>query len=219
MKFVLSTGKNTTIAELTKKVQEDSPKEASPKEDSPKEPRQFKGQRKKAKQKQTASKPNPSPLLSSNHPPTLDTIEDLKSSSSTSLEDSLEKDADSAPRPPHSQSSSVSDTADTTSMVTQPDSDSNPTTERQLSQLSTASSGASNCEEAVKVTECNSASRGRVTARDRFKTCAGCSQEIKDRIQLCAGCKKVAYCNPACQKANWKIHKKTCAYAVKKRTG
>ena len=224
VKFVLSSGKNTTIAELTKKVQEDSPKEDLLKEyllkeDPPKEPRLSKSQRKKAKLKQAASKSNTSPLLSSNHPPTLDTIEDLKSSSSTSLEDSLEKDADSAPNPPHSQLSTGSDTVDASSKVTQPDGDGIPATERQLSQLSTASSGASNSEEAVRVTESNTGGRGRLTARDRFKTCAGCSQEIKDKIQLCAGCKKVAYCNPACQKANWKIHKKTCAYAVKKRTG
>ncbi len=61
--------------------------------------------------------------------------------------------------------------------------------------------------------------KARITARDRFKNCASCNTVIKDRIQLCSGCKKVAYCNSACQKANWKTHKKTCTYATKKRTG
>ena len=54
------------------------------------------------------------------------------------------------------------------------------------------------------------------TARTKFRTCDNCSTEIIERILVCAGCKKVAYCNYRCQKANWKAHKKTCSYALKK---
>ena len=59
-------------------------------------------------------------------------------------------------------------------------------------------------------------SKPRKTARDKFKTCENCGSEIVERILVCAGCKKVAYCNFRCQKANWKLHKKTCSYALKK---
>ena len=57
--------------------------------------------------------------------------------------------------------------------------------------------------------------RTRKTARDKFRRCENCEQEIADRIQLCSGCKKVAYCNNHCQKAHWKQHKKTCTYVQK----
>ncbi len=60
------------------------------------------------------------------------------------------------------------------------------------------------------------ASRSKKTARDKFKTCENCQLVINERIQVCAGCKKVAYCNYRCQKAHWKVHKKTCSYALKK---
>ncbi len=56
----------------------------------------------------------------------------------------------------------------------------------------------------------------RTTARDKFKMCENCGLEIVGRILLCAGCKKVAYCNFRCQKASWKVHKKTCSYALRK---
>lgn len=58
--------------------------------------------------------------------------------------------------------------------------------------------------------------RPRKTARDKFKTCENCQTEIVERILVCAGCKKVAYCNYRCQKANWKTHKRSCSYALKK---
>lgn len=58
-------------------------------------------------------------------------------------------------------------------------------------------------------------SKNRKTARDKFRRCENCDQEILERIQLCAGCKKVAYCNIQCQKTHWKQHKKTCSYAQK----
>ena len=58
-------------------------------------------------------------------------------------------------------------------------------------------------------------SKNRKTARDKFRKCENCNQEILERIQLCAGCKKVAYCNLQCQKTHWKQHKKTCSYAQK----
>lgn len=53
-------------------------------------------------------------------------------------------------------------------------------------------------------------------ARNRLKFCDNCGQEILTRVQACAGCKKVAYCNFRCQKASWKVHKKTCSYALRK---
>lgn len=56
----------------------------------------------------------------------------------------------------------------------------------------------------------------RKTARDKFRQCENCDQVIRERIQLCSGCKKVAYCNVQCQKTHWKLHKKTCSYALKK---
>jgi hypothetical protein len=37
--------------------------------------------------------------------------------------------------------------------------------------------------------------------------CAVCG---KSAISLCAGCKKVAYCGPKCQKADWSTHKSIC---------
>ena len=58
--------------------------------------------------------------------------------------------------------------------------------------------------------------KSRKTARDKFRNCENCEQEISDRIQLCSGCKKVAYCNIHCQKAHWKSHKKTCTYVAQK---
>ena len=52
--------------------------------------------------------------------------------------------------------------------------------------------------------------------RNRLKFCDNCGKEILTRVQACAGCKKVAYCNFRCQKASWKVHKKTCSYALRK---
>ena len=48
------------------------------------------------------------------------------------------------------------------------------------------------------------------------KFCDNCGKELLARIQVCAGCKRVAYCNYRCQKASWKVHKKTCSYALRK---
>lgn len=53
-------------------------------------------------------------------------------------------------------------------------------------------------------------------ARNKLKFCDNCGQEILTRVQACAGCKRVAYCNFRCQKASWKVHKKTCSYALRK---
>ena len=55
-----------------------------------------------------------------------------------------------------------------------------------------------------------------VPARNKFRACDNCGQEITSRILVCAGCKKVAYCNFRCQKASWKLHKKSCSYALGK---
>jgi hypothetical protein len=32
-------------------------------------------------------------------------------------------------------------------------------------------------------------------------------------LQLCSGCSRVAYCDAACQKADWKRHKRVCTAA------
>lgn len=62
----------------------------------------------------------------------------------------------------------------------------------------------------------SSDSHGPMIARKKFKFCDNCGKSIETRIQLCSGCKRVAYCNYACQKAKWKVHKKVCAYALRK---
>ena len=54
------------------------------------------------------------------------------------------------------------------------------------------------------------------TKAGKPKFCDNCGKELLARIQVCAGCKKVAYCNFRCQKASWKLHKKTCSYALRK---
>ena len=61
----------------------------------------------------------------------------------------------------------------------------------------------------------DSKTKSRKTARDKFRRCENCDQDILERIQLCSGCKKVAYCNIRCQKSHWKQHKKTCSYVQK----
>jgi len=61
-----------------------------------------------------------------------------------------------------------------------------------------------------------SGARGPKIAREKFKFCDNCGKQIETRILLCAGCKKAAYCNYGCQKAKWKVHKKVCAYALRK---
>lgn len=54
------------------------------------------------------------------------------------------------------------------------------------------------------------------SSKSKPKYCDNCGKELLTRVQVCAGCKKVAYCNFRCQKASWKIHKKTCSYALRK---
>ena len=41
-----------------------------------------------------------------------------------------------------------------------------------------------------------------------FTTCENC--RIQGTFKKCSGCKKVHYCDGACQKTHWKIHKPTC---------
>ena len=57
---------------------------------------------------------------------------------------------------------------------------------------------------------------GPAPPKSKLKFCDNCGNELLSRIQVCAGCKKVAYCNFRCQKASWKMHKKTCSYALRK---
>jgi hypothetical protein len=41
------------------------------------------------------------------------------------------------------------------------------------------------------------------------RQCGQCGQEQKE-LQWCSGCKGIKYCDAACQKAHWKLHKKEC---------
>lgn len=49
------------------------------------------------------------------------------------------------------------------------------------------------------------------TPKDVLKACAYCgnAREVLKTL-VCGQCGKVRYCNRACQKAHWKIHKKEC---------
>ena len=40
--------------------------------------------------------------------------------------------------------------------------------------------------------------------------CANCYGPGKPKLLLCAACKNVSYCSASCQKADWKVHKKSC---------
>jgi hypothetical protein len=44
-------------------------------------------------------------------------------------------------------------------------------------------------------------------------SCANCSQHdvaVERKLMICARCKVVYYCNAACQKAHWSVHRKAC---------
>ena len=43
-----------------------------------------------------------------------------------------------------------------------------------------------------------------------FVRCLGCFKPITGTPLLCSACGSVSYCSPACQKKNWKMHKKVC---------
>ena len=88
------------------------------------------------------------------------------------------------------------------------------TTDTETSKTSSAAVPPPDREGSLSATD-TKPTRMRKTARDKFRCCENCSQEIADRIQLCSGCKKVAYCNIHCQKLHWKQHKKTCSYVQK----
>jgi hypothetical protein len=47
-------------------------------------------------------------------------------------------------------------------------------------------------------------------AKDYMKACACCKTEAADLLK-CSGCGSVRYCDAACQKKNWKNHKKECS--------
>jgi hypothetical protein len=44
------------------------------------------------------------------------------------------------------------------------------------------------------------------------QACAGCNKSASvAKLSLCSRCKKVAYCSAACQRADWRFHKRVCA--------
>ncbi|KAG0314173.1 hypothetical protein BGZ99_008304 [Dissophora globulifera] len=50
-----------------------------------------------------------------------------------------------------------------------------------------------------------------------MSTCGNCgksSADIGEALKRCAKCKSVQYCSHDCQKAHWKVHKKTCTSAT-----
>ena len=49
-------------------------------------------------------------------------------------------------------------------------------------------------------------------ARVELQRCAVCQAEepAMDTFKKCRGCKAVVYCGKACQKKDWKTHKKVC---------
>ena len=189
----------------------------NPSENTFQDSRLAKNLRRKVKKRQAALK---STLLTKTDSQSVDSIDDTKSSSSAaSLGGSSDKSDELVVRKQESQVSTSSRLMDKTREDLFASQGESSLMKRQDSQRSTASSsGVDDIDESLEG-ENSANGKARMTARDRFKTCANCNTLIKDRIQLCSGCKKVAYCNSMCQKANWKTHKKTCTYAAKKRTG
>jgi hypothetical protein len=47
------------------------------------------------------------------------------------------------------------------------------------------------------------------------RTCGAASKPSGKALSLCSGCRGAAYCSPACQKADWKAHKRDCAIRFK----
>ena len=43
-----------------------------------------------------------------------------------------------------------------------------------------------------------------------FSVCANCGHVAQKKLLKCAACKSVYYCNRACQKNHWLVHKKEC---------
>ena len=41
--------------------------------------------------------------------------------------------------------------------------------------------------------------------------CAGCGKGSFEQLSKCQGCRVIRYCNEACQKSHWKVHKQICA--------
>ena len=54
------------------------------------------------------------------------------------------------------------------------------------------------------------ASHGSGRDAQRNNACANCRGPGKPRLLVCASCKNVSYCCVKCQKADWKVHKKSC---------
>ena len=48
-----------------------------------------------------------------------------------------------------------------------------------------------------------------MSTADEMSKCAACGND-GDGLKTCTPCKLVKYCNTACQRAHWKIHKKKC---------
>ncbi len=44
---------------------------------------------------------------------------------------------------------------------------------------------------------------------DITATCNNCPQQ--EKLMKCSGCRKVSYCSSQCQRADWRVHKSSCA--------
>jgi hypothetical protein len=67
-------------------------------------------------------------------------------------------------------------------------------------------------------TRANSTSKSKTNNEGEGDSCANCflSEDDMDNVNLkqCSRCKTVKYCSRACQKANWKEHRRVCNTAA-----
>lgn len=59
-----------------------------------------------------------------------------------------------------------------------------------------------------------SVDNGMVTSSATVPTCAHCGLYIDERPKRCAACQRVYYCDAACQRAHWRLHKTFCRTVV-----
>jgi hypothetical protein len=58
---------------------------------------------------------------------------------------------------------------------------------------------------------------GTAAAGGRQRVCGQCGAE--GAAMRCGGCDAARYCNPTCQKAHWKVHKRQCKELQRQRAG